>query len=70
MTGELIEFEEGAIGIALNLTSNNAGIVLMGDGLMIKEGSSVKALGRICSDPCEQVGFFLGRVRNGNIFMK
>ena len=47
MAGELIEFEEGTIGIALNLESNNVGVVLMGDGLMIKEGSSVKATGRI-----------------------
>ncbi|GMY39423.1 ATP synthase CF1 alpha subunit [Fagus crenata] len=42
MAGELVEFEEGTIGIALNLESNNVGVVLMGDGLMIQEGSSVK----------------------------
>ncbi|KAF1540848.1 ATP synthase subunit alpha, chloroplastic, partial [Eudyptula albosignata] len=40
MAGELVEFEEGTIGIALNLESNNVGVVLMGDGLMIQEGSS------------------------------
>ena len=52
MAGELVEFEEGTIGIALNLESNNVGVVLMGDGLMIKEGSSVKATGRIAQiDP-------------------
>ncbi|THG18883.1 hypothetical protein TEA_009728 [Camellia sinensis var. sinensis] len=39
--GELVEFEEGTIGIALNLESNNVGVVLMGDGLMIQEGSYV-----------------------------
>ncbi|KAL2937696.1 ATP synthase subunit alpha chloroplastic [Bienertia sinuspersici] len=33
MAGELVEFEEGTIGIALNLESNNVGVVLMGDGL-------------------------------------
>ncbi|KAK4853116.1 hypothetical protein QYF36_004054 [Acer negundo] len=43
MAGELVEFEEGTIGIALNLESNNVGVVLMGDGLRIQEGSSVKA---------------------------
>ncbi|GMP55314.1 hypothetical protein CsSME_00020168 [Camellia sinensis var. sinensis] len=43
MAGELVEFEEGTIGIALNLESNNVGVVLMGDGLMIQEGSYVKA---------------------------
>ncbi|KAL2905123.1 ATP synthase subunit alpha chloroplastic [Bienertia sinuspersici] len=32
MAGELVEFEEGTIGIALNLESNNVGVVLMGDG--------------------------------------
>ncbi|KAL2929364.1 ATP synthase subunit alpha chloroplastic, partial [Bienertia sinuspersici] len=35
MASELVEFEEGTICIALNLESNNAGVVLMGDGLMI-----------------------------------
>ncbi|CAJ1965058.1 unnamed protein product, partial [Sphenostylis stenocarpa] len=47
MAGELVEFEEGAIGIALNLESKNVGFVLMGDGLMIQEGISVKATRRI-----------------------
>ncbi|XXG44800.1 hypothetical protein AAC387_Pa02g0055 [Persea americana] len=51
MAGELVEFEEGTIGIALNLESNNVGIVLMGDGLMIQEGSSVKATRRIAQIP-------------------
>jgi len=43
MTGELVEFEEGIIGITLNLESKNVGVVLMGDGLVIQERSSVKA---------------------------
>lgn len=34
MAGELVEFDEGTIGIALNLESNNVGVVLMGDGLI------------------------------------
>src|SRR3954470_3700110 len=42
MAGELVEFEEGTTGIALNLESNNVGVVLMGGGVMIQEGSSVK----------------------------
>ncbi|KAH0470477.1 hypothetical protein IEQ34_000200 [Dendrobium chrysotoxum] len=62
MAGELIEFEEGTIDIALNLESNNVGVVLMGDGLMIKEGSSVKATGRITQIPVSKA--FLGRVIN------
>ncbi|KAJ8771909.1 hypothetical protein K2173_027086 [Erythroxylum novogranatense] len=47
MTEELVEFEEGTIGIALNLESNNVGVVLMGDSLMIQEGMSEAYLGRV-----------------------
>ena len=62
MAGELVEFEEVTIGIALNLESNNVGVVLMGDGLMIQEGSSVKATGRIAQIPVSEA--YLGRVIN------
>uniref|UniRef100_A0A803MZP0 ATP synthase CF1 alpha subunit n=1 Tax=Chenopodium quinoa TaxID=63459 RepID=A0A803MZP0_CHEQI len=62
MAWELVEFEERTIGIALNLESNNVGFVLMGDGLMIKEGSSVKATGRIAQIPVSEA--YLGRVIN------
>ncbi|THU42850.1 hypothetical protein C4D60_Mb00t08600 [Musa balbisiana] len=62
MAGELVEFQEGTIGIALNLESNNVGVVLMGDGLMIQEGSSVKATGRIAQIPVSEG--YLGRVIN------
>ncbi|KAL8128409.1 hypothetical protein V2J09_002308 [Rumex salicifolius] len=62
MAGELVKFEEGTIGIALNLESNNVGVVLMGDGLMIQEGSSVKATGRIAQIPVSEA--YLGRVIN------
>ncbi|KAM6547282.1 hypothetical protein CsatB_018958 [Cannabis sativa] len=51
MAGELVEFEDGTIGIALNLESSNVGVVLMGDGLLIQEGSSVKPIGRIAQIP-------------------
>nr|DAD29483.1 TPA_asm: hypothetical protein HUJ06_030951 [Nelumbo nucifera] len=54
MAGELVEFEEGTIGIALNLESNNVGVVLMGDGLMIQEGNSIKANRMNCSDTCKR----------------
>jgi len=43
--------EEGTIGIALNLESNHLGLVLIGDGFLIQEGSSVKATGRIALIP-------------------
>ena len=62
MAGELVEFEEGTIGIALNFESNNVGVVLMGDGLMIQEGSFVKATGRIAQIPVSEA--YLGRVIN------
>ncbi|NBD17774.1 MAG: F0F1 ATP synthase subunit alpha, partial [Cyanobacteria bacterium] len=51
MAGELVEFEEGTIGIALNLEEDNVGAVLMGSGRGIHEGSSVKATGKIASIP-------------------
>lgn len=62
MAGELVEFEDGTVGIALNLESNNVGAVLMGDGLTIQEGSSVKATGKIAQIPVSDA--FLGRVVN------
>ncbi|GJR52404.1 ATP synthase CF1 alpha subunit [Tanacetum coccineum] len=62
MAGELVEFEEGTIGIALNLESTNVGVVLMGDGLLIQEGSSVKATGKIAQIPVSEA--YLGRVVN------
>nr|XP_043616172.1 ATP synthase subunit alpha, chloroplastic-like [Erigeron canadensis] len=62
MAGELVEFEESTIGIALNLESTNVGVVLMGDGLLIQEGSSVKATGRIAQIPVSEA--FLDRVVN------
>jgi F-type H+-transporting ATPase subunit alpha len=51
MAGELLEFEDGTIGIALNLEEDNVGAVLMGDGRDIQEGSTVKATGKIASIP-------------------
>lgn len=62
MAGELVEFKEGAVGIALNLESKNVGVVLMGDGLMIQEGSSIKATGRIAQIPVSEG--YLSRVVN------
>nr|YP_010569769.1 ATP synthase CF1 alpha subunit [Podocarpus sellowii]UZF97476.1 ATP synthase CF1 alpha subunit [Podocarpus sellowii] len=62
MAGELVEFVDGTVGIALNLESNNVGAVLMGDGLMIQEGSSVKATGKIAQIPVSET--YLGRVVN------
>ena len=60
MAGELVEFEEGTVGIALNLENDNVGVVLMGNGLSVLEGSTVKATGRIAQVPVGDA--MLGRV--------
>ncbi|MGB7563128.1 MAG: F0F1 ATP synthase subunit alpha [Prochlorococcaceae cyanobacterium] len=62
MSGELVEFEDGTEGIALNLEDDNVGVVLMGEGRGIQEGSTVKASGRIASVPVGDA--LLGRVVN------
>ncbi|TVQ47557.1 MAG: F0F1 ATP synthase subunit alpha [Gloeocapsa sp. DLM2.Bin57] len=60
MAGELVEFEEGTVGVALNLEQDNVGVVLMGNGVTIQEGSSVKATGRIAEIPVGEA--LIGRV--------
>ena len=62
MAGELIEFEDGTEGIALNLEDDNVGAVLMGEGYGIQEGSTVKATGKIAAVPVGEA--MLGRVVN------
>ena len=47
--GELVEFEDGVKAIALNLEEDNVGVVLMGEGKEIKEGSKVRRTGQIAS---------------------
>lgn len=60
MSGELLEFEDGTLGIALNLEANNVGAVLLGDGLKITEGSRVRCTGKIAEIPVGDN--YLGRV--------
>jgi len=62
MAGELVEFEDGTEGIALNLEDDNVGVVLMGEGLGVQEGSTVRATGKIASVPVGEA--MLGRVVN------
>ena len=62
MAGELVQFEDGTEGIALNLEEDNVGVVLMGEGLGIQEGSTVKASGKIAAVPVGDA--LLGRVVN------
>ena len=58
--GELLEFEDGTIGIALNLETSNVGAVLMGTGRNIMQGSTVRATGKISQIPVGDE--LLGRV--------
>jgi len=60
MASELLEFEDGSIGIALNLEEDDVGAVLMSDGRGIEEGSSVKSTGRIAQVPVGDA--MIGRV--------
>ena len=60
MMNEMIEFPGGLYGIALNLTEDNVGAVIMGDIAHLKEGMEAKTTGRLLSVP---VGMgLLGRV--------
>ena len=59
---ELVEFESGTMGVAMNLEEDNVGVVLMGASEGIKEGQSVRRTGRVASiEVSEQM---LGRVIN------
>ena len=60
MTNELLEFEGGLKGLALNLDVREIGAVLLGDGSKVAEGQSVKRTGEILSVPVGDG--FLGRV--------
>ena len=62
MSGELVEFENGAYGMAQNLEENSVSIVLLGDEEGIKEGSVVKRTGRVVSVPVGEA--MIGRVVN------
>ena len=59
---ELLEFESGAVGLALNLDEDSIGAVVLGEAASIEEGQTVKATGRILSVPVGDG--VLGRVVN------
>ena len=48
---EMVEFESGDIGIASNLEESSVGVVVLGNGKDIKEGSSVKRLKKLMKVP-------------------
>jgi F-type H+/Na+-transporting ATPase subunit alpha len=51
MYAELVEFESGVYGMALNLEPDNVGVVIFGDDTAIKEGETVRCTGRIMEVP-------------------
>jgi F-type H+-transporting ATPase subunit alpha len=60
MAGELLEFANGVVGMALNLEENNVGVVILGPYTEIREGDQVKRTGRIMEVPVGEE--LLGRV--------
>jgi F-type H+/Na+-transporting ATPase subunit alpha len=60
MTNELLEFEGGLLGLALNLDVREIGVVLLGDGSRIEEGQPVRRTGEVLSVPVGDG--YLGRV--------
>ena len=62
MAGELLEFSNGVMGMALNLEENNVGIVILGPYQNIREGDQVRRTGRIMEVPVGEE--LIGRVVN------
>jgi F-type H+-transporting ATPase subunit alpha len=58
--GEMVEFENGTRGMALNLESDNVGVVIFGSDRKIKEGQTIKRTGAIVDVPVGRE--LLGRV--------
>jgi len=62
MAGEMVEFEEGTRGLVMNLEESSVGVVILGAGTSLKEGMSVKRLGKLLKVPVGDA--LLGRVVN------
>ena len=60
---EMVEFSDGSQGMALNLESDNVGVVIFGDDRAVKEGDTVKRTGAIVDTPVGKE--LLGRVVDG-----
>jgi F-type H+/Na+-transporting ATPase subunit alpha len=60
MANELLEFEDGTLGLALNLDTREIGVVVLGDFAGIEEGQSVRRTGEVLSVPVGDG--YLGRV--------
>ncbi|HEX5328650.1 F0F1 ATP synthase subunit alpha [Sulfuricurvum sp.] len=62
MAGEMVEFEDGTRGLVMNLEESSVGVVILGKGKDLREGMSVKRLGRLLRVPVGDA--LLGRVVN------
>ncbi|MDO9208013.1 MAG: F0F1 ATP synthase subunit alpha [Sulfuricurvum sp.] len=62
MAGEMVEFEDGTEGLVMNLEESSVGIVVLGNAKALREGMSVKRLGRLLKVPVGDA--LLGRVVN------
>jgi len=62
MAGEMVEFEDGTRGLVMNLEESTVGVVILGSGVALKEGMSVKRLGKLLRVPVGDA--LLGRVVN------
>ncbi|MDR0199848.1 MAG: F0F1 ATP synthase subunit alpha [Streptococcaceae bacterium] len=62
MSGELVEFSNGSMGLAQNLDATDVGIIVLGDFLSIREGDTVKRTGKIMEIPVGEE--LIGRVVN------
>jgi len=62
MAGEMVEFEDGTQGLVMNLEESSVGVVILGKGKELREGMSVKRLGRLLRVPVGNA--LLGRVVN------
>ena len=60
MSGEMIEFPNGVMGLAFNLEENSVGAIILGDYLKLQEGDEAKTTGKLLSVPVGEA--VLGRV--------
>jgi F-type H+-transporting ATPase subunit alpha len=60
LAGELVEFENGAMGLALNLEEDTIGIMVLGDYTTLGEGAEVRSTGRVAEVPVGEA--LIGRV--------
>lgn len=63
MAGEIVEFENGEKGLASNLEESTVGVVVLGKGVGLREGTSCKRVGKLLDTPVGEG--MIGRVVNG-----